>query len=66
MDTKQVLNHGTVDVKLRHPSRGLLRDYEPSCGPSFQALGRTLLHTSYNSNWTARDEEESVFGISKT
>ena len=22
------------------PSRGLLRDYEPSCGPSFEALAR--------------------------
>ena len=25
------------------PSRGLLRDYEPSDGPSFQALGHTLI-----------------------
>ena len=25
-------------MKLRCPSRGLLRDYEPSCGPSFEAL----------------------------
>ena len=36
-----------VKVSTRGPSRGLLRDYEPSDGPSFQALSATALSAEF-------------------
>ena len=39
----KVRNHVAYNQeKALVPSRGLLRDYEPSCGPSFQALLKAL------------------------